>query len=281
MKKNLKLSFSVVFLGILISCNGKQAKIEAYEAEITQLKEELSIEKSNNNALKIDNKTLKRHSKILEDNQSFVDNNFCVSKSVADSFLDGQLKFILDKKKFTDKTIELSRFREDSFFQVYNNFFYFTYFGETETVNSELDFLHYLMHKFDRSSANIRSFFDKKIVGYIAEQIERSGVYRKSGLQPRIKNLLATYEDSETNADYFLNLYTKFSSKEWSWDEEYLLALPSEAIKTSITEFYEEEIDAQKVFDSYGFWARRFHEGNAETVYTILKEFDNNIEGEG
>lgn len=273
----LKRVFGVLLIIISFSsCENNKEEVEKYKTQVEKLKKEISIKINVNDILRGKNEKNIEKINVLEEKAK---SQFYLSKNEADFFIDEKMKFILNKKDFFDKIIGLSDFENSSFFSIYNHFFYFGDYYESNPIENEQEFIHYLMNKFDRRPSTIKSFFDKEIIKYLAKQIKRTKAYKKSGLEPRLKALINTYEDTTTNPD-FVMLYNNFNSNEWGWDEDYLLGLPSETMKENLTEIYGEKIDAQKVFDSYGFWARRYHEGNHEVVYTILKEFDDNIKVE-
>jgi len=274
MKNVVKKSISFLVVCCFLSCNLEnketQKEIEEYKTEIASLKKKIQIKESVNFSMKEINEKNEAKLKNLEEKAK---SQFYLSKNDASFLLDEKMQFILNKKDFFDKAIELADFKNNSFYRIYFDFFNFSDFFEEFPVKGQKDFVWYLMNRFDRSSKNIRSFFNEEIVEYVAEAIKLTGAYESSGLERRIDFLIATYEDDQVSSDFFLELYTKFDSREWGWDEDFLLNLPSENIKMIMSEPDGEGIVIQDVFDSYGFWARRYHEHNAEVVYTILKEF--------
>ncbi len=269
-----KKGVALLLIGSCLSCNFRseetEKEIESYKTEITSLKKKIQIKESVNFSLREINEKNESKIEALEEKAK---SQFYLSKNEASYLIDEKMQFILNKKDFLDKTIKIADFKNNSFFEIYNFFFYFGDYYESNPVEDERGFMQYLMNRFDRNSDNIRSFFNEDIIEYLAEAIRLTGAYESSGLESRINFLLTAYEDEASDPDLFLKLHKKFSSNEWSWNEDFLLNLPSENVKMIMSDSFEVDVDAQKVFDSYGFWARRHKEGNAEVVYTILKEF--------
>ena len=263
----------------LISCNFSSDN----NSTINELQKEIATKEAINNALKEANQNFKKRIEVLK-NESETHHEKCVSeyeqklyldKETVNFLIDDELTFILDKKDFAKKAVELADFENSNFYRIYNNFFNL-YLYEPYPIQTKMQFMHYLMNKFDRSSKNIERFFDTETINHIAYIIKQTGFYEKSGLKKRLTCLLATYEDESTDEELFLKLYAKFNSDSWDWSE--LKTIPSEKMKNTIADiFTTHEIYTQDIFDSYGFWARRFNEGNAATVYKVLKQFQNHI----
>ncbi|WP_299683254.1 hypothetical protein [uncultured Tenacibaculum sp.] len=263
----------------LISCNFSSDN----NATINELQKEIATKEAINNALKEANKNFKKRIETLE-NGAKTQSEQCVSeyeqklyldKETVNFLIDDELNFILDKKDFAKKAVELADFKNNSFFNIYNYFFNL-YHYKPYPIKTKMQFMHYLMNKFNRSSENIERFFDEETVSYIANLIKQTGYYEASGLKPRLTCLLTTYEDESTNEEFFLEVYAKFNSESWDWNE--VDDIPSEEMKNTIKNiFTTHEIYTQDIFDSYGFWARRFNEGNAATVYKVLKQFQDDI----
>ncbi|SNR16249.1 hypothetical protein [Tenacibaculum jejuense] len=276
---SLKFFCLIIFTVSVVSCNLNTNS----DTKINELQKEIATQEAINNALKEANQNFKKRIEVLN-NESEKHSEKCVSeyekelyldKETVNFIIDDELNFLLDKKDFAEKAIKLANFENNSFYRIYNNFFNL-YLYEPYPIQDKMQFLHYLMNKFDRSSKNIERFFDTETINHIAYLIKQTGFYEKSGLEKRLTCLLATYEHESTDEELFLQLYAKFNSDSWDWSE--LKTIPSEEMKSTIADiFTTHEIYTQDIFDSYGFWARRSNEGNAATVYKVLKQFQKHI----
>lgn len=140
----------------------------------------------------------------------------------------------------------------------------------------------FLWQTLDRNADNIRDFLSTDDKDYICSLFENNDVYFKSGLYDMAKGLLLAYKQLISDPDLLEEMHSVlFDGSDtgklilfdltsdvhnWSFvDEEMLEVLESSG--------FEESRWGSKVMYMYSFWTRRYHEGNMDVVYDLIKEF--------
>lgn len=135
-------------------------------------------------------------------------------------------------------------------------------------------YLHYLWKSIDRSPENIRFHFDRnKTFAY--SLLKLGNAYRTSGFENTVKILLLSYREIGKQNALLADLYERTESFGVLADTIYN-GLESDKMNALISEFRDSEYVSYSSW-AYSFWMRRFKENNAEVVYEILKEFDNEM----
>lgn len=136
---------------------------------------------------------------------------------------------------------------------------------------SEYFYLHYLWKSLDRSPKNIKYHFNKnKDIAY--KLLKKGNIYESSGLKNTIKVLLLSYKEINANKTLLNKLYKRTENIGVLSDTIYG-SIESDQMKKMILKFRDWEFVSYRQW-IYSFWARRNHEKNAEVVYQIIKEFD-------
>ena len=142
---------------------------------------------------------------------------------------------------------------------------------KTPSLNT---YLHYLWRNIDRSPENIKYLFDQnKEYAYVL--LKTGNTYKNSGFERTIKILIKSYEEITNNKDLLKELNTRSKTIGVLTDTIYK-KIESQEMKVLISEFRDSDFVSYTHW-VYSFWARRKKENNAEIVYQIIKEFDNEM----
>lgn len=133
---------------------------------------------------------------------------------------------------------------------------------------------------FDRSSKNIKQLATPKLVSKVVQLLNM--LPKNHDLKKILKQLLLTYEEMSDNE--CKRLMGVFDDKQFVDVTEKLSSRVSKLIE-------KEELDynlqgessrnfgyQKRIFYIYSFWIRRYHEGNKELVYGILKSIDSKLQ---
>jgi len=148
--------------------------------------------------------------------------------------------------------------------------------------------LNELYSNFERTPENISKVFNERILNHIALLFNKNILPKNYKTYGVLKGLLMTYE--ELNDEDCDRLYQLLALKDQNYFE--YVDQCDEAFKNQISfrvkdyvtatpyiQYYD-NTDAgfdKRLFYLYSFWARRYHEGNKEAVYEILKRLDEKI----
>ncbi|WP_452222100.1 hypothetical protein [Lacinutrix salivirga] len=145
------------------------------------------------------------------------------------------------------------------------------YLIKSPSLNS---YLHYLWRTVDRSPENIKYLFDQnKAYAYVLLKTRNS--YKASGFERTVKILLKSYEEIANDKELLKELNARSNSVGVLSDTIYS-KIESQEMKALISGFRDSDFVSYTHW-VYSFWARRHKENNAEIVYRIIKEFDNEM----
>lgn len=136
------------------------------------------------------------------------------------------------------------------------------------------NYLHYLWRTIDRSPENIKYLFDQN-KAYAYALLKTGDSYKTSGFERIIKILLKSYEEIANDKELLKELNTRSNAIGVLSDTIYS-KIESQEMKALILGFRDSDFVSYTHW-VYSFWTRRHKENNAEIVYQVIKEFDNEM----
>ena len=153
------------------------------------------------------------------------------------------------------------------------------------------DYARFVISKINRKAINLSTIFQKN-KSFIFNLLNQGNYYKESGFKLFIKGLIIGYENSDKSN--LKKIYSLSPSTDdhygYFYDEQenYKFAnkIASQELKDLFkTSPHNKRTNGDLIYDNFGtyascvytFWGRRYHENNAEMVYTILKEIDENV----
>jgi len=136
----------------------------------------------------------------------------------------------------------------------------------------------YFYNNFSRDPENLKEVFSDDLIDLISNYFANNSNYKDARIYNVVKALLYAYDELE-GYELMEDFYYELKNNDGM---DYVEELSSEVVEDVLYCDYEEE-DCFYSFDSfyvYSFWARRYHEGNEEVVYAILKKLHESISGE-
>ncbi|MDC1107174.1 hypothetical protein OAT16_10740 [Prolixibacteraceae bacterium] len=175
-------------------------------------------------------------------------------------------------------------------------------FDSSDVKDSEIasldyfDLLGYHYSRSKRTPENIQKVFNEELLNHIASIFKLDFVAKDYSLYGVLEALLMTYEEmNDQKCDELYRLLDQeticFNRSGLEGLEPYISDKVSHHIKEEAKNCKRLNIDIQqscgfaqkkividrRIFYAYSFWARRYHEGNKETVYEILKKLNHKI----
>jgi hypothetical protein len=132
-------------------------------------------------------------------------------------------------------------------------------------------YLYYLWKKLDRSPKNIKNIFNEN-KELVYSLLKNGNSYKSSGFKNTVKILLLSYEEMHDKKTLLNDLYKRTDSIGVLSDTIYR-SIESNKMSEMISKFRDEEYVTYSKW-AYSFWVRRNKENNLDTVYQIIKEFD-------
>lgn len=276
----IKKSILCLLLLVIVSCN----KDKNTSDKITELENQIKHQKIINTSLEKYNEQLKRSKENLENKKS---ENLELKKTI--SFVIAESLDILSDKKemiqyiFNDFNLEDYDVRRG----IANSFSFLSY-QDFSNFDTKDDYYSFIILKIDRSPENLRKILTPQVKDNIYNLFKNNNIYKESGSEAMLKASLLVYEDLR-GYEYILEEIYSLAKEE---DYEKLSELVSKTVNDrdlkevqSILKY--ENYTSYKIEDYltsesrvsylYTFWARRHHEGNADYVYELLKEFHTNV----
>jgi len=144
---------------------------------------------------------------------------------------------------------------------------------DNPTIDNKYFIGYYFMKVFNRTSKNIENFFGDKEIELLAQMIGESYNYINSNTYLWLDGCIQAFDELKSDPDFF-----RQASKESDYDKyrDLVSSKYSEKV-TKIIDFSSEYDTDDKLFKIYSFWVRRYNEGNADVVFTILKKIKNQL----
>ncbi|SFW26237.1 hypothetical protein [Cellulophaga fucicola] len=277
----IKKSILCLLLLVIVSCN----KDKNTSDKITELENQIKHQKIINTSLEEYNEQLKRSKENLKNKKSeSLELKKTISFVIAES-----LDILSDKKEmiqyvfddFDIKTNDAGRAiaMNSSFFYCYNP----DLFG----FDTKDDYYSFLISKIDRSPENLRKILTPQVKDNIYSLFKNNNIYKESGSEAMLKASLLIYEDLREQEDLMAQIYTLGVAQNRTKTLELVSEIASEEVQSILKyENYTSYDRAgylklqDRIWYLYTFWARRHHEGNADYVYELLKEFHTNVAAE-
>jgi len=262
-----KLGLFIFITFTLFSCESKKEK-----GEITQLERKLNKLESEYNSKKD-----LVYSLCLDENEEL---EFQIEKNSSDR--DKRLSFLLkdDSWFVVNKENLLKMFIEDVQLKEYDverglamsYMFYPLDIEYRNPLENHYNFTQYLVSKIDRSPESLATFFTPEVkeTGYTL--LRHNNLYRDSGVYAMVKSLVLAYEGFEYKKEPLSRIYS-IASGEGEGDYEDIRSIVS-SLATNASEY---STVKSRLTTIYTFWARRYHEGNLEFTYSLLKEIHRNV----
>ncbi|PKB44050.1 hypothetical protein AX016_2261 [Cellulophaga sp. RHA19] len=171
------------------------------------------------------------------------------------------------------------------------SYFFYSYNGFSD-FETKSEYYSYIVSKIDRSPESLKKIFTPQVKDNIYKLFENNKIYKNSGAEAMLKSSLLIYDDIGENEYILKEIYSMakegnnieiddFISK--TVDDSILKELKT-ILKYENYSTYKKETylttdlkTEDRLTYLYTFWARRHHEGNADYVYELLKEFHINV----
>ncbi|WP_146052812.1 hypothetical protein [Aquimarina sp. I32.4] len=283
------IGICIVLSCISISCNQDNGKMNSFGEKIIELENTITVK---NEEIE---KLTKKHQNVeafLNDFQKRVESDY-IEKSEVEFALDDDFMFLLDKKKLS-KYVFSSLQEISSDYQNFQNgiFSRFYWFDSIEYNREDLKirngYFNYIITRFKRTPEHIKNFLSRDQKEFMYDLFKENTIFQDTGLQLFTKALLVSYQETIDQQQRLSQLYNiaSDSNDHNAWDKSLQIAdsLASERIQEIISKYNVKSngedmyVDMSHLqFYIYSFWARRYHEGNAQVVYEVLKEFDQHV----
>ena len=262
----------------MISCQ-KKDEIKSLQKKINELEISLNAKKDSISKIKLQSNELKIKSKKFEQLIEFSLDN----KSIFEHIM-----YRIENPNPYDSEDTQRNFHNsvDEGFSIPDKKYILNDFSN---INKD-SYSRYILSRFDRSSGNIKVFFNIKMKNLIFSYFKKENkFYKNSGLNLYIKSLLLSYEESLNQKDNFKELFEISKKYDTSLESgEHIIFANTMATKKIKELFKQENLTSTNeeiyhewerfVFYVYSFWARRINENNDQIIYKLLKEFDEKTE---
>jgi len=212
------------------------------------------------------NEVLNREGAYIKEGESFqtLEEDFDLSylKKNKDIFSYAFTEFLLTDESFIGNIFKIQLDNDSSIFEEFRT----------------------LWNGIDRSSESIEKLFSDNDKRFVYSLFLHNDYYKTSGMQCVVEGLLLAHQELEGKEETLDSLYIRAFDRDAydMYDDAYTMVdnLLTEEMKTVLSdENYnnsKSEI-SNREFYVYSFWARRYHEGNSDIIYKIIKEFHEHV----
>ena len=137
-------------------------------------------------------------------------------------------------------------------------------------------FKHFAWKKLDKSPEHLKQIIKEEHIDYLAELFTTDGLYTEHGVNKTVDALLIAYKEIGDNETLLNTLLNRADSTSAMWDSYYNTHVISQDVRNLIggKQILNDFVDEQTRLNwIYSFWARRYKEGNAQYVYTLIETF--------
>lgn len=275
----IKKSILCLLLLVIVSCN----KDKNTSDKITELENQIKHQKIINTSLEEYNEQLKRSKENLKNKKSeSLELKKTISFVIAES-----LDILSDKKEMIQYVFDDFDLKTYDAYRAIIDSRAFYHYGKVFDFETKEMYYSFIIFKVDRSPENLRKILTPQVKDNIYSLFKNNNIYKESGSEAMLKASLLIYEDLREQEDLMAQIYTLGVAQNRTKTLELVSEIASEEVQ-SILKY--ENYTSYKIEDHltsesrvsylYTFWARRHHEGNADYVYELLKEFHTNVAAE-
>ncbi|MCL5246243.1 hypothetical protein M4I21_10520 [Cellulophaga sp. 20_2_10] len=265
-----------LLLLVIVSCN----KDTITSDKITELENQIKHQKIINTSLEEYNEQLKKSKENLENKKSeSLEMKKTMSFIIAES-----LDILSDKKEMIQYVFDDFDLKSyDAYRAIISSRAFYPY-GRVVDFETKEMYYSFIILKVDRSPENLRKILTPQVKDNIYSLFKNNNIYKESGSEAMLKASLLIYEDLRGQEDLMAQIYTLGVAQNRTKTLELVSENASEKVQSILKYENYTSYDRQgfleledRIWYLYTFWARRHHEGNADYVFELLKEFHTNV----
>lgn len=223
-------------------------------------------------------------------NKELLNNELFVKKEDLKEYLGNDQHFLANRKTFINSIFQDQHLNEWNFERALSNsldFYIYDDFMKEPEFLEKYNFFNYIHNNVDRSQENLKLLISP-VKDYVFSLFKNNSIYEDSGLKSIVNTLILIREDYALSDTDLEEIYNKCANEDYSDTVEFIKnRFSNDDISKSLKKdgkfsAYEDRYTDydSRLFYVYSFWARRHHEGNADYVYELLKEFQGFMDGD-
>ena len=276
----IKKAIVCLLLLVIASCNNDKNSKD----KITELENQIKHQKIINSSLEKYNESLKNSKKHLENKKT---ESVEIKKSIS-FIITESLDILSDKKEMIQYIFNDFNLKNYDVRRGIANSFSFLSYQDFCTFDTKDDYYSFIICKIDRSPENLRKILTPQVKDNIYNLFKNNKIYKESGSEAMLKASLLVYEDLQGYEYILEEIYSVAKEEDYdklselvskTFNDRDLKEVQSILKYENYTSYKIEDYltSESRVSYLYTFWARRHHEGNADYVYELLKEFHTNV----